>query len=296
MKKMLSVISCSVLLLSLASCSEGTMASNTRNVSQTTSDIETSIFTGAIQKTPAEETTYAVLPYDVLQSELDKEISLPAQSKSFNIRISSLWKSIPGFSFCKEITAGLFLGIDFEQSADYSTDTQFVNKYIEHFPTYDVYVNKNGVSFVSQVNDDFSVYMMYNNGTISTIYFQTKSEDGLAALSQSSIDNILDTISLITEEEIIVERNIEPAPKLQENPVTTGYVAPTSLAKTYHFVLNTDTNCVHSNSKCSAAEKILPENYAEIDISEDELASYKGVYWACGKCCNKTLRDVLPKL
>ena len=76
---------------------------------------------------------------------------------------------------------------------------------------------------------------------------------------------------------------------------TTVYVPPAPQAKTYHLILNTDTNCVHINEHCSAAEKILPENYAVIDIEETDLGTYEGVYWACGKCCDSTLRKALPK-
>ncbi|MDE5755202.1 MAG: hypothetical protein K2H89_11800 [Oscillospiraceae bacterium] len=61
-----------------------------------------------------------------------------------------------------------------------------------------------------------------------------------------------------------------------------------------HFILNTDTNCVHINPGCRAAEKILPENYAEIDIWEEDLPNYAYVYWACG-ICTKSYTDQLPK-
>lgn len=61
-----------------------------------------------------------------------------------------------------------------------------------------------------------------------------------------------------------------------------------------HFILNTDTNCVHINPGCRAAEKILPENYAEIDIWDEDLTNYAYVYWACG-ICTKSYTDQLPK-
>ena len=61
-----------------------------------------------------------------------------------------------------------------------------------------------------------------------------------------------------------------------------------------HFILNTDTNCIHTKADCSAAQKILPENYSEIDISNSELANYANVYWACGKC-SKEYSNILPK-
>lgn len=61
-----------------------------------------------------------------------------------------------------------------------------------------------------------------------------------------------------------------------------------------HFVLNLETNCVHINQYCSAAQKITSENYSEIDIPESDLASYENIYWACGKC-SRRYTDILPK-
>lgn len=63
---------------------------------------------------------------------------------------------------------------------------------------------------------------------------------------------------------------------------------------TVHFILNTDTNCVHLNDTCNAARQILPENYVEIDIPENEIIYYKNEYWACGICAKK-YKDQLPK-
>lgn len=66
------------------------------------------------------------------------------------------------------------------------------------------------------------------------------------------------------------------------------------ISKEIFFVLNTETNCIHTNENCSAAQKILPENKEYIVISEDEISNYYNVYWACGKC-SKAYSDVLPK-
>lgn len=62
-----------------------------------------------------------------------------------------------------------------------------------------------------------------------------------------------------------------------------------------HFILNMETSCIHTDASCSAAQKILPENYAEIDIPDNEISDYNNVYWACGKCCSNDLRNALPK-
>lgn len=79
--------------------------------------------------------------------------------------------------------------------------------------------------------------------------------------------------------EAVIERNI-PEPDAQAN--------------TIFFILNTETNCVHTKSNCTAAKAILPENYSEIYLNADELGTYEGVYWACGKCA-KSYSSILPK-
>ena len=61
-----------------------------------------------------------------------------------------------------------------------------------------------------------------------------------------------------------------------------------------HFILNADSMCIHINPNCTAAEQILPENYATVDINENELSNYANVYWACGKC-SKRYSAQLPK-
>ncbi|MDE6729559.1 MAG: hypothetical protein K2J71_02125, partial [Oscillospiraceae bacterium] len=78
-------------------------------------------------------------------------------------------------------------------------------------------------------------------------------------------------------------------------PTDPPVIAEQPAAQPLHFVLNTDTNCVHINPhSCRAAEKIIPENYAEIDIWEEDLSNYAYVYWACG-ICTKSYADQLPK-
>ena len=76
---------------------------------------------------------------------------------------------------------------------------------------------------------------------------------------------------------------------------TTAATTTAPARKILHFVLNTDSHCVHINPQCPAAEAIVPENRSEIDIYEDELGTYSGVYWACGRCSNR-YRDALYPL
>ncbi len=73
-------------------------------------------------------------------------------------------------------------------------------------------------------------------------------------------------------------------PAIETSPVQT----------TLHFILNLETSCIHIKPDCSAALKILPENYSTVDIADSDLWNYNGIYWACGKC-SKKYTDVLPK-
>lgn len=70
------------------------------------------------------------------------------------------------------------------------------------------------------------------------------------------------------------------------------------LGENTHFILNSDTMCLHSNKKCRAALKIDEENYSEIDIGFDEFKAYSNDgYWACGVggCNDKDTKKSLPK-
>lgn len=109
-----------------------------------------------------------------------------------------------------------------------------------------------------------------------------------------------------TETEIIIETTVaeipesvtEPAPVDTVDTIDTAVITeitqpvqPTLM----HFVLNMETNCIHEDPQCTAAQKILPENYTELDIYDNELQNYNNIYWACGKCCSDNLRSILPK-
>ena len=76
-----------------------------------------------------------------------------------------------------------------------------------------------------------------------------------------------------------------------EKPVETQ---PPVVQTALHFVLNLETSCIHIDPDCSAALKILPENYSTVDIAKDDLGNYNGIYWACGKC-SREYTGVLPK-
>lgn len=100
-----------------------------------------------------------------------------------------------------------------------------------------------------------------------------------------------------TTEETTAPPPVETIPETvpPETVPPTEYIPPVEpVVNIIHFILNTETNCVHINRECSAAQKILPENYAEIDIPDNELSNYTNFYWACGKC-SKQYSDFLPK-
>lgn len=88
-----------------------------------------------------------------------------------------------------------------------------------------------------------------------------------------------ETETLTTETEIITtETEIETEPQ----PVI------------LHFIVNSDSCCIHIDPHCTAAESIDQEHRQEIDIPENDLSSYAGKYWACGKCSRK-YSSSLPK-
>lgn len=65
------------------------------------------------------------------------------------------------------------------------------------------------------------------------------------------------------------------------------------LGKNNHYILNTETLCLHTKNTCTAAQKIDKENYDEVDIGSEEFDEYsENGYWGCG-ICNKN--KALPK-
>lgn len=93
--------------------------------------------------------------------------------------------------------------------------------------------------------------------------------------------------------ESVTEKATEPS--IEKTPETQPPVIETSPVQTVlHFVLNLETSCIHIDPNCSAALKILPENYSTVDIADSDLLNYNGIYWACGKC-SEEYTNVLPK-
>ena len=95
-----------------------------------------------------------------------------------------------------------------------------------------------------------------------------------------------------------VEKGTVVKVKVSLGPVAVQTTPPQAVqpaqSATVHFILNTDTNCIHIKDTCRAATQILPENYSTVDIAESDLSNYNGMYWACG-ICSKKYSDMLPK-
>lgn len=131
-----------------------------------------------------------------------------------------------------------------------------------------------------------------------TTMITTTTSSSKTTTTTSATDTTTTIITTITEPptDPPTEAPTEPPTDPPTEPPTPTPTEPPTEAeiKIVHFILNTDSNCVHINASCTAAEKILPENYSEIDIPENELSDYSGQYWACGKCSN-IYKDELPK-
>ena len=100
---------------------------------------------------------------------------------------------------------------------------------------------------------------------------------------------------VVTTQEITVPERTVPkttAPPQTEPATPAPETVPE--VQTLHFIVNTDSCCIHIDPHCTAAESIDPDHRQEIDIEETDLPTYAGKYWACGKCSRKYSSD-LPK-
>ncbi|MCM1315902.1 MAG: hypothetical protein NC205_00765 [Prevotella sp.] len=144
----------------------------------------------------------------------------------------------------------------------------------------------NFVYSISPRNDEEIVMDMINSIEFKSFVKQTETKPikTIKKVSKTTTEKVAEPIK-----ELITEPPTEKIPETQPPVIET---TPVQIA--LHFVLNLDTNCIHINPECSAALKILPENYSTVDITEDDLANYNGTYWACGKCSHG-YTGILPK-
>ncbi|MDE6834927.1 MAG: hypothetical protein K2J39_11890 [Ruminococcus sp.] len=143
-----------------------------------------------------------------------------------------------------------------------------------------------------------------------SIFFKTNKISGKFFYSSDDEEIVMDMINSIEFKPLVKQTETKPrkttkkvsetttkyttSPPTERIPETQSPVV-TPVQTALHFILNLETNCIHIDSGCSAALKILPENYSTVDIKEDDLSSYNGTYWACGKCCPSNYRQLLPK-
>lgn len=114
-----------------------------------------------------------------------------------------------------------------------------------------------------------------------------------------TIESTTTTTTSVTTESATTTSTTAPSTATTTTTSTTTATTTTTTTaparKMLHFVLNTESNCVHISENCSAAKQIEPVNRQEIDIYEDDLGTHAGVYWACGKC-SRRYRDILYPL
>lgn len=191
----------------------------------------------------------------------------------------------------------------------------------------DFYVHINGLRLFNenkyQLEDIFEVnnqaYLVTGNHRKRCMFFKTDDIAGnfVYSISPRNDEEIVTDMvksiefkSFVKQTETKPRKTIKKVPKSTTEKVTEPITEPptkkipetqppvieTTLVQiTLHFVLNLETNCIHIDPDCSAAKKIIPENYSTVDIPSDELGNYSGVYWACGKC-SRNYKDTLPKI
>ena len=179
--------------------------------------------------------------------------------------------------------------------------------YIAFYPSNDMYENPpeewkwtlSTLSYDSNGNEiSISDRFHLNSKPTYTIY----DKDSETHSKEVSNADELKKFMFTADKKVITENTTETTPTVPvtepptEKPTETQppVIETVPVQTTLHFVLNTDSNCIHINPDCNAAQQILPENYSEIDISEADLDSYINVYWACGKC-TRAYQNILPK-
>lgn len=222
--------------------------------------------------------------------EYDSQFWAPAFTIENNFRIITRYQT------------GEFGGISSEKYIE-----QKKQEFDEKNRPYEIITNKDGYEIFSYLQTDFiKCFCCANGKAVFTIEFRNYSEK-----YDDIVNKIIDSIQIIpygmsnpmkdkkeknTNEtaESITEHIAEPT--TEKCIETQPPVIETAPVQTIlHFVLNMETNCIHIDKGCSAALKIDPENYSEIDIAENDLGSYSGVYWACGKC-SEEYKKILPKI
>lgn len=159
-----------------------------------------------------------------------------------------------------------------------------------------------GCYFATETNENEDTLTVQNIIETTTVPQTTTSQtttSTITTITTSTTTSTTSTSTSTTTSTTTITTTLTTTVPTTAQPVVTTIVytqPPTDppAPKLIHFVLNTESNCVHVNENCSAAKKILPENWLEIDIPESELGNYYNVYWACGKCSSR-YKNELPK-
>lgn len=248
----------------------------------------------------SESATEEVTTEPVTEEPTEKEVVLDSEWENDYLKISicSEWSTEENensirWSWKDENSETIYIGlyvsepIENESYGDYETD-----RFIKNGQEYIVLENKeihfsNSVfsgTICPSIADENLVMEM-----IDSIEFRQNEDEDVATTSETTTTTAETTTEVTTTEKPTSPPTERPTPA-PTNPPTQ---APTE-ARTVKFILNTESGCVHKDSNCTAAKKISAENYAEIEIREDELADYANTYWACGKC-SKAYSSKLPK-
>lgn len=117
------------------------------------------------------------------------------------------------------------------------------------------------------------------------------------------IVNINRNIEVPTDEEDVVEiitEELNEVEALTEFEVSIEAEIPTELEVPIEperniltFYKSSESNFVHINANCGSVQNILEENLETVQIYEDELDNYSGIYQACGRC-SKRFNEELP--
>ena len=143
------------------------------------------------------------------------------------------------------------------------------------------------------------VFCCFSCGTVSCINdIITKNDAKNASRTAPDSVSVMETETTETETET-TETETETTETETETTETEIITTETETEtepqpEILHFIVNTNSCCIHIDPHCTAAESIEPEHRQEIDIPENDLSSYAGKYWACGKCSRK-YSSSLPK-
>ena len=294
MKKYLSIICVLVMLTVFASCGNSTSSSDSSEVPE--SSVLDSVFENDYLKISVnddwkEHTDTLIDTHHIYWSWKDESSS----EHTITLDITE--------DYSGKMSLGDFNSIyhrrKYDKNLGYLYEKKIINSFeinnqayiiTENNKTYNVFFKTNEIfgEFTYSDNDEEVIMDMIDSIEFKTIETTTETTTKRRIKKNTYTTKSKENTEKVTQPvtEPPTEKPVETQPPVIEtSPVQT----------TLHFILNLETNCIHIDPRCSAAQKILPENYSEIDIAETDLSSYRDFYWACGKC-SKEYKQILPKI